>query len=114
MNRRFRQIAFLLILVFTANVQAWAVTMEQEISHDLPSSAYAMPQLDEQHHESHDCDQTGHHCCHAISHLLGQVSDGFVLSKLSQATKSFPVGTVNIVSTYPEGIYRPPRPPSLT
>jgi hypothetical protein len=113
MSRGFRQIAFLLILVFTANVQAWTFTMENEVAHDLPSSSYVMSSLDEQHHESHDCGQAGHHCCHAISHLLGQVSDGFALGKLSQAAKSFPVGTVNIVSTYPEGIYRPPRSPSL-
>lgn len=115
MNRGFRQIALLLMFVFTANIQAWALTVDNGMSHDSSVNTHLVTQQSNgQQHESQNCDKTEHHCCHAFSHLLGQVSDSFALNKLSKESRSFPVGIVNATSTHPEGIYRPPRNPSLT
>ena len=115
MNRGFRQIALLLIFVFLANVQAWALTVEDEMRHDSSVNAQLMTQPSEnQQDQSHDCAQNSEHCCHAMNHLLGQVSDDFILSKLSKEPNLFLIGAVNATSTHPEDIYRPPRFSSLT
>ena len=117
MNRGFRQIALLLIFVFLANVQAWALTVEGETHHDSSVNTQLIIQSSENlQHECHDCDQDDHYHyhCHAIDHLQGQVSDGFTLSKLSKDPNLFLTGSVNATSTHPEDIYRPPRLPSLT
>ncbi len=72
------------------------------------------PPSENQQDQSHDCAQNGEHCCHAMNHLLGQVSDDFILNKLSKEPNLFLFGVVNATSTHPEDIYRPPRFPSLT
>ena len=115
MSRGFRQIALLLIFVFLAHVQAWALTVEDEMHHDRSVNSELITQPSEnQQHQSHDCAQNEEHCCHAMNHLLGQVSDDFILNKLSKESNLFLIGTVNATSTHPEYIYRPPRFPSLT
>ena len=119
MNRGFRQIALLLIFVFLANVSAWALAVEGERHHDSRANSQLITQQSENlQHECHDCDQDDndhyHYHCHAIDHLLGQLSDGFILSKLSKEPNLFLTGSINATSTHPEDIYRPPRFPSLT
>ena len=115
MSRRFRQIALLLIFVFMANVQAWALNVEGEIYHDSSVNSHLITQQSENlQHKCHDCDQADHHCCHAINHLLGQISDGLILNKFSKEPNLFLMVDANATSTDPEDFYRPPRTPSLT
>ena len=114
MRTRFRQIAFL-IFAFMANVQSWALTMEDGTHHDNSSNSQLVTQqLEIQHHQSNECEEAGGHCCHAINHLLGQVSNGLTFKKFSKEPNLFLFGVVNATSTHPEDIYRPPRFPSLT
>jgi hypothetical protein len=115
MNRVLRQVAFLMIFVFMANVQAWALTINDEVNHDgSANSQLAAQPSDNVQQESHDCDQTGKHCCHAASHLLGQVSDRFALNNLTENINLYLTGDVSASSVDSEDFYRPPRTPSLT
>lgn len=115
MNRTLRQIALFLIFVFLTNVQAWALNVEGEMHHDSSASSQLISQQSENlQHKCHDCDQADHHCCHAINHLLGQVSENFTLSQLSKEPDLFLMNVINATSTDPEDIYHPPRVPSLT
>lgn len=115
MNRVLRQIALLLIFAFMANVQAWALTVDDKIHHDESTNSHLVAQPSNNlQQESHDCDQMGEHCCHAASHLLGQVSDGFILHNLTENTNLYLTGDVNASSVDSEDFYRPPRTASLT
>lgn len=117
MLRYFRLIAVVLIVAFTANVQAWASTMEDEAFHDGDVEIAALAQHgDDAHHQgTHDCLKAGHHCCHGINHLLGQVSSEMALIPRISASKPVVTGTSAALSTYPDSIYRPPlNAPSLT
>lgn len=115
MSLGFRQIALLLIFALMANVQAWALTMEDKIHQDGSTNSQLVTQQSEnQQHQSHDCEQAGNHCCHAISHLLGQVSDGLTLNKFSKEPNLFLMVDDSATSTDPEYFFRPPRTPSLT
>lgn len=114
MNRLARQIALLLLLVFTANVQCWAFNMGDEMAHDLAgqsSSPAVIQHAVPAQHESHNCNQMGHHCCHALSHLLGQVTDDFSLAQARVAAKPFSLFSEDAVSHSSESIYHPPRTP---
>ena len=53
-------------------------------------------------------------CCHALSHLFGQVSDHFSTVRMIDSTKPIPNMDEDAVSFTPESIYHPPRYPSLT
>jgi hypothetical protein len=110
-----RRIAILLLFVFTANVQCWAFTLGNELAHEQSeSSAFVLQQTAPAQSGSHDCGVAGHHCCHALSHLLGQVSDSFSTAKISVPAKPF-FHTDEIAASFsPESIYHPPRNPSLT
>lgn len=115
MSRGFRQLALLLIFALIANVQAWALTMEDKIHHDGSTNSQLVTQQSEnQQHQPHDCEQAGNHCCHAINHLLGQASNGLILSKFFKEPNLFLMFDANATSTDPEDFYRPPRTPSLT
>ncbi len=115
MSRFFRQIALLLMLVFTANVQCWAFNIGDEMSHDLAGQSPVMKQhTGPAQSESHNCNQMGHHCCHALNHLLGQVSDDFSVGQGITPAKPFSFLAEDAVSHYSENIYHPPRTSSLT
>lgn len=112
MNRLVRQIALLVMLVFTANVQCWAFNMGDEMAHDLAGQSLSSVVADHDSHpqqDSHSCNQMGHHCCHAISHLLGQVSDELSVPQYLTVGKSFFHLTEDASSLSLEGIYHPPR-----
>ncbi len=115
MSRFFRQIALLLMLVFTANVQCWAFNIGDEMSHDLAGESPAMMQhTAPTQSESHNCNQMSHHCCHALNHLLGQVSDDFSVDQGIASAKLFAFLAEDAASHSSESIYHPPRIPSLT
>lgn len=115
MSRLTRRIALLLIFVFTANVQCWAFTIGDEMSHDLAEhSSFVVQHADPAPQGSDDCGPAGHHCCHALNHLLGQVTSDFSIIQVSAAGKLFPLSPDGAISIIPENIYHPPRLPSLT
>ena len=110
-----RRIALLLILVFTANVQCWAFNIGDEMSHDLAGQSLVMMQhTGPAQSESHNCNQMGHHCCHALNHLLGQVSDDFSVGQGITPAKPYSFLAEDAASRSSENIYHPPRIPSLT
>ncbi len=113
MFRLLRPIAMLLLLVFTANVQAWALNLETEATH-LGANNALIAQVDvAQHDGAHDCDLASHHCCHAISHLLGQVSGELHLNLPDISGIAPTHGPESVASITPQSIYHPPRTPDL-
>jgi hypothetical protein len=115
MSRFARRIALLLLFVFTANVQCWAFTLGDELAHEQSeNSAFVLQQTAPAQSGSHDCGLAGHHCCHALNHLLGQVTDNFSSARTSVPPKLFFHADEVAVSFTPESIYHPPRLPSLT
>ncbi|WP_146187227.1 hypothetical protein [Novimethylophilus kurashikiensis] len=115
MSRFVRRIALLLILVFTANVQCWAFSLGVEAAHEQSeNSSFVFQKTAPAQSGSHDCGLAGHHCCHALSHLLGQISDHFSTARILNSTTPIPNMDEAAVSFTPESIYHPPRHPSLT
>lgn len=115
MSRFFRQIALLMMLVFTANVQCWASGFGDEMTHEQSENhAVVMGQSTPDHPDNKDCNLAGHHCCHALSHLLGQVADNFSVFPPSVSIKRISSADEDAKSLTPESIYHPPRRPSLT
>ena len=114
MSHFVRRIALLLLFVFTANVQCWAFNIGgDEMSHDFSEkSSFLVHHTDPAQQGSHDCGP-GHHCCHALNHLLGQITADFSLAQVSGAGKLFPLSPDGAISIIPENIYHPPRLPSL-
>lgn len=105
-----RLIALLMLIVFATNVQAWALDVETDGAHH-DSSSVVIDHIDASQHDSgkHDCNQKGHHCCHAINHLLGQISDDLRLSPPDIRIGILAHGPEDSSSITPQGIYHPPR-----
>lgn len=115
MSRFVRQIALLLILSVMANVQAWALSLESEFAHQdsVESLHVLIEQVTPQQQDLHDCSLAGHHCCHAINHLLGQVSSDFILSPLKTENSVLLHAPGNSPTIAPNSIFHPPRTPDL-
>ena len=111
-----RHIAYVLLIAYSISASAWPFQRECPRRAGIPEGAVqaaaatqdsgSYRSVDKPVHSTHTCD----HGCHIISHLLGQVSQGFTL-RLEAAREVHSPASPSLSHQFPDNPFRPPRTP---